>query len=97
MLAYTYDGKVILYKNNGNVMVQSWIENFGESIRILNVKDNTAYIQSFEDEKITAINFDNPNNKSTTSIIWDIDKIFIDSRSFGISIYNRKGLYFLNI
>ena len=99
MLATTYDGKVILFESNGAEMVQRWIEDFGQSIKVLDVIDNKAYIYSFEDKTVTRIGFDNPKSKSISNLIWghdkDMEKIFINGS--GLLIYNQKSLYFINI
>ena len=96
MLAYTYDGyysKVMLYKNNGKEI--SWIEDFKGQIRILDVIDNTAYIHSLDEGVITTINFENPKNKQTDYLLWDANKIIINTKSYGV-LY-KNGLYFINI
>ena len=99
MLTTTYDGKVILFENNGSEMVQRWIEDFGQSIKILDVKDNKAYVYSIDDKTVTIISFEDPKRKSTSNLIWgqddDMEKIFIDVRGF--VIHNQKSLYFINI
>ena len=95
MLAYTHDGKVLFYNNNRNKMVRSWVENFKQPISILDVIDDTAYIYSEEAMTITAINIGNPKNKDTISLIWIPEKLFVDTKSYGI--YHKKGLYFINI
>ena len=99
MLTTTYDGKVILFENNGAEMVQRWIEDFGQSIKILDVKDNKAYVYSIDDKIVTIISFDDPKRKSTSNLIWghdeNMEKIFIDVRGF--VIHTQKSLYFINI
>jgi hypothetical protein len=94
MLAYTYDGRVALFKNNGAEMIVQWIEDFKQPIRILDVIDNTVYIQSFEDALITTIHLEDPNNKHVRYLIWDLDKLFINNNSF--VIYSNKKLYFIS-
>tara|TARA_B100000315_G_scaffold257190_1_gene305189 strand:- start:145 stop:1620 length:1476 start_codon:yes stop_codon:yes gene_type:complete len=95
MLAHTSEGKVVLFENNGTEMVQSWIEDFKQPINILDVIDNTVYIESLEDRVITAINLENPKNKHVRNILWDVDKLFINNNSYGI--YNNQKLYFISI
>ena len=95
MLAYTHDGKVLFYNNNKNEMLQRWVEDFKQPIRILDVIDDTAFIYSLEDMTITTVNVKNPKNKHTISLIWNPEKLFVDTKSYGI--YHKKGLYFINI
>ena len=95
MLAYTHDGRVLFYNNNKSEMLPRWVEDFGQQISILDVIDDTAYIYSFEDKIITAVNIENPKNKRTISLIWSPEKLFVDTKSCGI--YHKKGLYFINI
>ena len=55
MLAYTHDGKILFYNNNRSEMLQSWVEDFKQPIRILDIIDDNAYIYSEEEMTISTI------------------------------------------
>ena len=76
-------------------MLQRWVEDFKQPIRILDVIDNIVYIQSLEDAVITTIHLENPKNKHVTHLLWNMNKIFIDNKSY--VIYNPKKLYLMKI
>ena len=94
VLAYTYDGNLLLYNYNGEKMVLLWEEDFKQPISILGVINNLVYIQSLDGATITILNIEGAKNKHTVPLIWNAEKIFFDTGSFGI--FNKKSVYFIN-
>ena len=86
---------MVVYKKEGNRIIEGWSKNLNHNIELLAATPNTIYIQDIENKSIWKINFHNGDVKSKSNLIWHSENIFIDTEIY--SIFNSRKLYLISI
>ena len=95
IFGYFSSGEMVLYKKEGDRIIEGWSKKLKHNIELLAATPNTIYVQDIENKLIFQINFHNGVVKSKSNLIWRSEDIFIDTEIY--SIFNSRKLYLISI